>query len=130
MEVRVFNNTSGITNMKTKFDPETSKPIAIIDEYASGSGIAQCEIDNAGNLTKYENTFDDKIMEMFERNKHGEITHYIDNYGNEYKYDSVTGKSTFTYKNGTTTECCSQSLAKDFVENLKFSMPLNIREFL
>jgi hypothetical protein len=133
MEFHVSNRLNGVTTMKTKFDPETGMPTAIINEQVSNSGvkvISQCDIDKVGNLTKFEKTCDGKTMEMFEKNKYGEITHYIDNYGNEYKYDSATNKSILTYKNGDTTTSCSQGTAKEFVEGLIYDIPYNMRKFL
>lgn len=89
-------NSSNIL-VKTKLDPETGNPIAIIVERMLDDGgkmIKECTIDkNTGKISSYKCSLGE-LSAGFERNPSGQVTYCKDTFGNEFRYDQATQKAT------------------------------------
>lgn len=88
-------------------NPETSQVTQIEEEVVDFTSFSEptkfvekCEIDpNTNKISKYSRISPDgSVYEMFERDKNGQVTHFISGGRVEFKYDPQTGNGIYTSK--------------------------------
>ncbi|MGN0030792.1 MAG: hypothetical protein ACI37Q_02415 [Candidatus Gastranaerophilaceae bacterium] len=127
-------------------DPQTGKVTQIEEEVIDFTHFSEptkfvekCEIDpNTNKISKYYHISPDgSVYEMFERDKTGQVTHFISRGRVELKYDPQTGNGLYTSKNFVNdsdpkTETISEGyyMIGRFMENLRQDICSSMKKYL
>jgi hypothetical protein len=122
METYIDENLTRVITRNTQINPRNGVPTAIIEECLKKESnekiVQKCTLYPSGRVAKYEQTIDGEYLMIEREDCSGKIAHYIDDRGNEFKYNPRTGSSTITTKSGETYSS-SQLEAENFVFSVK-----------